>query len=181
MVHDCDTLGRAAAVIGTLSILAACQRVVVGAGRAPTTAVRPIAALPLEVSASTALVRAGDGAHRGPSVETRVILRNLGVAPLKLTLSTVCTVMVRIFETPERQGQQVWGSGNYPGSCKGVDLPRTVAGGAADTLHERIPIQLILGDSLRRGRIYYFSAHVVIREVPGQHVELPAGALRLPP
>jgi hypothetical protein len=162
-----------------MSILTACQRVAVGAPSAPTATVRPSAALPLEVSASSALVPAGGGAQHGPRVQTRVILRNLGAAPLRLTLSTACTVMVRVFFTPDRQGQHVWGSGNYPGSCKGVDLPQTVAGGAADTLYERIPVQLILGDSLPRGRIYYFSAYVVIREVPGEHVELPAGAVRL--
>ena len=60
-------------------------------------------------------------------------------------------------------------------------MPRTVAPGAVDTLRSRIPVVTILGDSLPPGRIYYFSAYVVIRELPQQHVELPAGALRLPP
>jgi hypothetical protein len=143
--------------------------------------VRPSAALPLEVGASTALVRTREHPEYGPLAETRVMLRNVGAVPLRLTLRTPCTVFVRVFSTPARTEPHAWSLGGNPGGCKWFPVARTISAGAVDTLRTRIPVVTILGDSLPPGRVYYFSAHVVISELPQQHVELPAGALRLPP
>jgi hypothetical protein len=143
--------------------------------------VRPSAGLPLEVSASTALVRSREHPEYGPIAETLVTLRNLGTVPLRLTLATPCTVFVRVFATPLRTEPHAWSLGGNPGGCKWFPVSRTIAPRAVDTLRSRIPVLWILADTLPPGRVYYFSALVVIRELPQEHVELPAGALRLAP
>jgi hypothetical protein len=160
-------------------VAAACLRSRDDAVIAPGSVVRPSAALPLEVAASTALARSREHPEYGRVAETRVTLRNLSKAPLQLTLRTPCTVFVRVFASAARTGSHAWSLGGNPGGCKWFPVPRTIAPNAVDTLRSSVPVAAILGDSLPAGHVYYFSALIVISELPGQQIELPAGALRL--
>jgi hypothetical protein len=116
------------------------------------------------------------------SVRVDVTIRNGDSRPHTMTLRTPCTVTMRAYATAAHDTPAAFVEEMLPGGCKSFTLVDTLQPGTSRNYATTRAVATIMnsGPSPLPPARYFFTAYVVVRELPGQAVEVDAGSIPLP-
>lgn len=130
-----------------------------------------------------------NGAHFITGMQAKVVVRNADTKPHTMTVFLPCTVVFRLYADPSRSGPVAYAQGSGAGGCKASARVDTVGAGAVRTYMGSSQLVVNIFDpaaypppySPPPAGLYYVTASMPIRELPGGSVELYVGTAFLVP